>query len=162
MLNHCPAHNRGVLARHNAIVERIKTAASTEILFVAENREVLEGDHTRPGLLLVHQRTAFIVDATIVCEHRQTSFEEARARKISKYTEMRQSLARTSDKVEIVPFLIGSLGSWDPKNESSLAKLCTRRYVHLCVSDTIPWSRDLYIEHVTGNFKRVSPSLLGL
>lgn len=58
-LNHCPAHNRGILARHNAIVERIKVAASTKMRLVAENREVLEGDHTRPDLLLVHQRTAF-------------------------------------------------------------------------------------------------------
>lgn len=94
---------------------------------VAENREVLEGDHTRPDLLLVQQRTAFIVDVTVVFENRQTAFEEARARKISRYTDMKQSLARTYDKVEIVPFVIGSLGSWDPKNESFMAKLCTRR-----------------------------------
>lgn len=60
---------------------------------IAENREVSEGVHTRPDLLLVHQRTAFIVDESIVFENRRTAFEEARARKNAKWTDMRQSIA---------------------------------------------------------------------
>lgn len=52
VLNHCPAHNRAILLRHNVILDRIKTAASTKMRLIAENRKMLEGDHTRPDLLL--------------------------------------------------------------------------------------------------------------
>lgn len=123
---------------------------------IAEDRDVIENMHIRPDLLLVKQRTAYIIDVYIVFENRKAAFDEARARKMNKYMNLQQNLLQTYDKVEIVPFLIGSLGSWDPLNEGFLAKLCSRRYGHLfrylCVSDCIRWSRDIYIELVlTGN-----------
>lgn len=113
------------------IVERIKTAALPKVRLQAENREVLEGDHTRPDLLLIDKRTDFIVDVTIAFENRANAFEEARTRKIVKYHRMQQRLRRQYDKVEIVPFIVGSLGVWDPKNETFMKKLCSRRYARL-------------------------------
>lgn len=154
VLNHCPAHNRAILARHNAVVARIKTAATRWMKGVTENREVVEGIHIRPDLLLIKKRTAYIVDVTIVFENRQAAFAEARARKEETYTKVKKSLMQTYDAVETVPFIIGSLGSWDPNNERFLSQLCTRTYArlfrHPCVSDTIRWSRDIYVEHLTG------------
>lgn len=141
VINHCPAHNGAILARHNSIVERIKKAALPKMRLVTENREILEGVHIRPDLLLVKQTTAYVIDVTITFENRQTAFDDARARKIETYTPTVQSLLLTYDRVEIVPFIVGSLGSWDPQNEKFLAKLCTRRHAHLfrllCVSDVI-------------------------
>lgn len=64
VLNHCPVHNRAILARHNNIVERIKTAALPKMRLIAEDREILEGVHIRSDLLLVHQRSAYIIDVT--------------------------------------------------------------------------------------------------
>ncbi|GBN19286.1 hypothetical protein AVEN_269400-1 [Araneus ventricosus] len=56
--------------------------------------------------------------------------------------------------VEIIPFVMGSCGTWDPQNDSFMRNLCSRSYLKLfqklCVSDTLRWSRDLFIEHVTG------------
>lgn len=49
---------------------------------IAENRTVLGGCMIRPDLLLVHQRTSYIVDVTIAFENRIQAFEEARARKL--------------------------------------------------------------------------------
>lgn len=121
---------------------------------VAQDREVVENLHIRPDLLLVKRRTAFIIDVSIVFENRKLAFEEARTRKMNKYRPLQQNLLGTYDKVEIIPFLIDSLGSWDPQNETFMTKLCSRKYAHLyrylCVSDCIRWSRDIYIEHLTG------------
>ncbi|EMP28244.1 Tetratricopeptide repeat protein 34 [Chelonia mydas] len=52
--------------------------------------------------------------------------------------------------------IVGALGAWDPCNECVL-RTCGigRQYAqlmqHLMVSDTIRWSRDIYIEHITGH-----------
>lgn len=118
VLNHCPQHNRAIMSRHNPIVARIKTAASAKMRLMAEDREVLEGVHTRPDLFLVHQRTAFIVDVTIVFENRRTAFEEAHARKNTKYIDIRQSLLQS---YELKSFPLSS-ALWDlgtPKMTSS-------------------------------------------
>ncbi|KAK3918817.1 Retrovirus-related Pol polyprotein from type-1 retrotransposable element R2 [Frankliniella fusca] len=50
--------------------------------------------------------------------------------------------------------VVGSLGSWDPSNESSMALLGIpekrRKTVKkLIISDVIRWSRDIYVEHVS-------------
>ncbi|GFY73421.1 retrovirus-related Pol polyprotein from type-1 retrotransposable element R2 [Trichonephila inaurata madagascariensis] len=58
------------------------------------------------------------------------------------------------DLVYIVPIVVGSLGAWDPENDVFLRKVATNRYLavlrKLCVSDCIRWSRDIYIQHLTG------------
>ncbi|GIY49362.1 retrovirus-related Pol polyprotein from type-1 retrotransposable element R2 [Caerostris extrusa] len=55
----------------------------------------------------------------------------------------------------VIPFVVGSFGSWYPPNGSFLWKFCAKSYINmfrkLCVSDTIRWSRDIYIEHLTGH-----------
>ncbi|GFW64533.1 hypothetical protein TNCV_3513551 [Trichonephila clavipes] len=53
-----------------------------------------------------------------------------------------------------MPIVVGSLGAWDTGNNSFLRKVATNRYLatlrKLCVSDCIRWSRDIYIQHLTG------------
>lgn len=50
--------------------------------------------------------------------------------------------------------VVGSLGSWDPANDPVLKQLGVplnkmKALKRKCVSDTIRWSRDMYVEHVT-------------
>lgn len=56
-------------------MDRIKIAAEKKLRLIAENRTVIEGYPLRPDLLLVHQRTAYIVDVTIPFENRAQAFE---------------------------------------------------------------------------------------
>ncbi|GFY51831.1 retrovirus-related Pol polyprotein from type-1 retrotransposable element R2 [Trichonephila inaurata madagascariensis] len=57
-------------------------------------------------------------------------------------------------QVHIVPIVVGSLGAWDPENDVFLRKVATNRYLvvlrKLYVFDCIRWSRDIYIQHLTG------------
>lgn len=51
--------------------------------------------------------------------------------------------------------IVGALGSWDPPNEPTLKALrISPRYCRMnrkfIISDTIRWSRDIYVEHLTG------------
>ncbi|GFT04973.1 hypothetical protein NPIL_48861 [Nephila pilipes] len=50
--------------------------------------------------------------------------------------------------------VVGSLGSWDPSNDAALAQMgVSKKYAKimrkLICSDTIRWSRDIYIQHLT-------------
>ncbi|GIY44230.1 uncharacterized protein CDAR_27071 [Caerostris darwini] len=62
---------------------------------------------------------------------------------------------KTGVKATVIPFVVGALGSWYPPNDVFLRKFCAKSYLNLfrklCVSDTIRWSRDIYIEHLTGH-----------
>ena len=60
-------------------------------------------------------------------------------------------------------FVVGALGSWDPRNEAMLRLLRVgNQYAammrRLIVSDTISWSRDIYVEHVSGIRQYLAPS----
>ncbi|GFX15770.1 hypothetical protein TNCV_1060921 [Trichonephila clavipes] len=57
--------------------------------------------------------------------------------------------------IEIHPFVVGALSEWVVRNDVLMRRLCAPSYVALfrkfCVSDSIRWSRDIYIEHMTGH-----------
>lgn len=57
-------------------------------------------------------------------------------------------------EVTVVPFIVGSLGSWDPRNEVFTKRICSHSYAtlirKLCVSDVIGYTRDIYTEHIGG------------
>jgi hypothetical protein len=57
--------------------------------------------------------------------------------------------------VHLDAIIVGALGGWDPDNEATLRTLrISKRYCKMMrryiVSDTIRWSRDIYIEHLSG------------
>jgi len=52
-------------------------------------------------------------------------------------------------------FIVGALGEWDPANEMVIRHLrlgyqYSKLMRKLMVSDTVRWSRDIYVEHITG------------
>ena len=105
-------------------------------------------------------KSVVICDVTVPFENRWT--EDARARKIAKYSPLAEELQRQGYRVVVTAFVIGALGSWDPRNEAVLSLLRVGpQYAammrRLVVSDTIRWSRDIYVEHVSGIRQYLAP-----
>ncbi|XP_022166275.1 uncharacterized protein LOC111030878 [Myzus persicae] len=154
VVDHCMRYTALYLARHNAIVTRIKKAASTKFEVLSEN-QVVGNQGLRPDLVLKKGPNIYIVDVTVPFDNRLAAFEAAAAEKKSKYEHLRTELAAQHGcEVLVMPFIVGALGSWDPGNDIFMKVLCSRSYAtlmrKLCVSDTIAASRDVYIEHLTG------------
>ncbi|XP_054720777.1 uncharacterized protein LOC129230404 [Uloborus diversus] len=152
VLEHCMRNSAAYQRRHNAIVDRIKKAAATRFTILGENQQV-DPSNLRPDLVLQKGSTVLILDVTIPFENRLAAFETARQAKLQKYQPTAEFFKSSFANVQIVPVLVGALGTWDPKNDKCLQSLCSRSYLKLmrklCVSDTISWSRDIYTEHIT-------------
>ncbi|EMP40592.1 hypothetical protein UY3_02192 [Chelonia mydas] len=112
----------------------------------------------RPDIVVTDkaQKKIILVDITISFENRTPAFCEARARKLEKYAPLADTLRAKGYEVQMDALIVGALGAWDTCNERVLrtcrigqcyAQLMRR----LMVSDTIQWSRDIYIEHITGH-----------
>ena len=154
VLNHCMRYSAAYTLRHNAIVDRIKTAAAARFTTIGENIS-LDNSGLRPDLVLKRNNEVFIVDVTIPFENRLQALTSAAAAKLEKYQPLAERLKRQYNyrKVSVVPFIVGSLGSWWTGNDPFMRKLCSRSYAELmrrlCVADTIRWSRDIYVQHIT-------------
>ena len=75
---------------------------------------------------------------------------------MEKYEPLVLELTEKGYDVEMDALVVGSLGAWDPANERTLRILkIGRRYSRLMrkliSSEAIQWSRDIYIQHVTGH-----------
>jgi len=79
------------LARHNAIVARIKKAASMKFKFLFEN-QVLGDQGLRPDLVLMKGFNIFVVDVTVPFDNRLEAFKVA-AEKSAKYEQFRAGLS---------------------------------------------------------------------
>ncbi|XP_025412431.1 uncharacterized protein T26G10.4-like [Sipha flava] len=154
VVNHCMRYTALYMARHNAVIARIKKAAVRKFEVLSEN-QVIGSRGLRLDLVLRKGPKIYIIDATIVFENRLPAFQAAAEDKKTKYEELRSEIAAQHlAEVTVVPFIVGSLGAWDPDNDSFLRLLCSRSYgkllQKLCVSETIKFTRSIYIEHITG------------
>jgi len=79
----------------------------------------------RPDLVIRHKpsKSVVICDVTVPFENRWTAFEDARTRKIAKYSPLAEELQRRGYRVIVTAFIVGALGSWDPRNEAVLRLL---------------------------------------
>jgi len=101
----------------------------------------------------------YIVDVSIPFDNRLAAFKAARDARMAKYEGLAAELGGDGQQQsEVVSFIVGALGSWDPNNNAFPTKLCNRSYAKkmrkLCVSETIGFSRDIYTEHLTGTQQR--------
>ena len=159
VINHCGVHSAAIQLRHDAVLHRLWRACRLPgEARVNQRVEGVQGElrELRPDLVVRHElsKSVVICDVTIPFENRSESFDEARARKVAKYAALAEELHRQGYRVAVTAFVVGALGSWDPRNEAVLAMLrIGSRYAHLMrrlmVSDTIRWSRDIYVEHVS-------------
>ena len=96
-----------------------------------------------------------IVDVTMPFENKYEAFEDARREKRAKYDHMKRHFEEEGFEVFLEGFAVGPLGGWDPANEHTMNRLgISCKYSglmrKLMCSDAIKWSRDIYVEHVTG------------
>lgn len=160
VLGHCGVHSGAIQLRHDAVLHRLwKACRLPGEVRVNQRVEGIQGElgELRPDLVVRHElsKSVVICDVTIPFENRYAAFEEARARKVIKYSALAEELHRLGYRVAVTSFVVGALGSWDPANESVLGLLrVSPKYAllmrRLMVSDTIRWSRDIYVEHVSG------------
>ncbi|GFT18732.1 retrovirus-related Pol polyprotein from type-1 retrotransposable element R2 [Trichonephila clavipes] len=154
VLNHCKAYSAAWQMRHNNIVRRIKTAVAYNGTILSENQAV-RPTSLRPDLVATVGNTLYIIDVIIPFENGKNSFVAAAQRKIEKYSPLIPIFNEMGyESIQIIPIIVGALGAWDPANDRFLRKVATKSYLKtlkkLCVSDTIRWSRDIYIQHLTG------------
>lgn len=149
----CQTHSTAWKHRHDAVVQRLANAIPPSLGTVCLNRAVADtGSQLRPDIVVRDDAKKIImVDVTIPFENRREAMTVARERKHQKYTPLAESLRAQGYEVAIHALLVGALGAWDPQNEAVL-RACRvgRNYAKLMrklmVSDTIRWSRDIYIE----------------
>ena len=109
----------------------------------------------RPGLVVTNEvdRKVMFVDVAISFENRFEALEAARQEKMGKRQQLAYELREKGYTVDLNVLVVGSLGTWDPANETTLQMLEIRgssaeRMRKLIVSETIRCSRDIYAEHI--------------
>ncbi|XP_037067956.1 uncharacterized protein LOC119089394 [Pollicipes pollicipes] len=157
VLNHCRPHSAALQRRHNAILARLERAvprfAGTD---VRVNRRVPGTESAlRPDLVVTRGAHVSLVDVTVSFENRLAALRAAGDEKVAKYAGLVAELRRQGKHASVHALVIGSLGTWYRGNEETLRHLrVSRVYARLMrklmVSDTLRWSRDVYVEHVTG------------
>ncbi|GBN97327.1 hypothetical protein AVEN_34546-1 [Araneus ventricosus] len=154
VLNHCKGRSRGWQLRHNSISDRLKQALLFDGCALISENQSIGPDNLHPDLVFRKGNDIFIIDVTCPFENRLEAFSDARKHKLDKYAPLIPYFANMGLNASIIPILVGALGSWDPKNNAFLKKHMSRsfryKFEKLCVSETICWSRDIYVEHVTG------------
>ncbi|XP_035205576.1 uncharacterized protein LOC118180617 [Stegodyphus dumicola] len=153
VLNHCMRYSAAYQSRHNAVMDRVHKAAGSRWNLLSAN-QVFPGTNLRPDLVLCKDRSAIVIDVTISFENRLSAFSSAREDKITKYRPVVDLLKRDFADVRSYAFVVGSLGAWDKENDKLLRRLCSNKYANLLrklvVSETIRYSRNIYVEHLTG------------
>ncbi|XP_069176419.1 uncharacterized protein [Procambarus clarkii] len=155
---HCMTYSDAYRRRHNALVDRIKTAAlGRHWKVTAENQRVPRADSVlKPDLVIEKDNELLIIDVTCPFENTEAAFTEARTEKEMKYADLAAEMRALPryNRVTVHAFIVGPLGSYDPHNERLMKRLASKKYLatfrKLCVSDAIRWSRMRYIEHITG------------
>ncbi|CAM5100326.1 unnamed protein product [Natator depressus] len=153
------AHSRAWQLCHNAIQNRLVKAIAPRLGEVAVNCVIPGTDSPlRPDVVVTNetQKKIILVDITVPFENRTPAFREAQARKLEKYAPLADTLRAKGYEVQLDALIVGALGAWDPCNERVLrtcgiGRCYARLMRRLMVWDTIRWSRDIYIEHITGH-----------
>ena len=154
VLNHCHYNLGMVRDRHNSILERIVRAVP-EHMGTKMKEQPLPGTSgaNRPDLTIISpdESSAFIVEVCCPFEGSPTALEDAARSKVEKYQPLRQTLLQRYTSVEVLPFIVGSLGSWYPPNDRVLSRLHIGwRYAslmrRLCVVSAIAGSQTIWYQ----------------
>ncbi|KAL5509813.1 hypothetical protein EMCRGX_G005243 [Ephydatia muelleri] len=152
VLNHCHANLGLVRERHNAILDRIVRAVPPS-LGTKYKEQAIPGTtgNNRPDLTIISpdESTVTIVDVSCPFEGSPLALEEAAKTKLMKYEPLKQHLLQTYNSVTILPFIVGSLGSWYPANDRVLSSLrIGRKYASLmrklCVVSAVAGSQNIW------------------
>ena len=99
-------------------------------------------------------KTIKSIDLTIPFENRWEALQAARQGKICKYRPLVGQLESKGYAVDLDAFIVGSIGGWHNNNDRVIDSLIiSLRYAelmrNLMISNTIRWTRDIYVEHVS-------------
>ncbi|XP_045470622.1 uncharacterized protein T26G10.4-like [Harmonia axyridis] len=158
VLNHCRIHSAAWQKRHNAVQDRLVKSIPDRMGTVHVNRQVpLVASNLRPDIVIVNEMESrvAIIDVTIPFENEPQALIRARELKLEKYAGLAEDLRARGFETTVDALIVGALGTWDQENEAVLRRCGTSlKYAtlmrRLMCSDVIRWSRDIYIEHVTG------------
>ncbi|XP_034245769.1 uncharacterized protein LOC117647903 [Thrips palmi] len=157
VLCHCQRLSQGWRNRHSTVVQHLVDAMPEHRRqhLRLERTVVGSGSNLKPDIVVrdtVHN-VATIIDVACPFENRRTALATTREHKINKYKALETYLEGQGFTVILDAVVVGALGSWDPRNQRALAALGVKETNTLkqkIVSDVIKWSRDIYVEHVSG------------
>ena len=140
--------------------ERLAAASSlTDELRLNQRVQGVGGDLValRPDIVVTHELsiTVVIVEVIVPFENSFAALEAARVEKLQKYQPLADALRGRGYDVHVDGFVVGALGAWHPNNDGLASfLLVSSRYASflrlLMVSEPIAWSRDMYVEQVSG------------
>lgn len=165
VLNHCPFNLGMARERHNAILERIVRAVP-EFLGTKMKEQPIPGTtgDNRPDLTIISPCGTRVTLVEVSCpfEGTPTALEDAAKHKVTKYEPLRQQLLQTYAEVTVLPFIVGSLGSWYPPNDHVLSHLHIGwRYAslmrRLCVVSAISGSQTIWYNSMCTRRHRPPP-----
>ncbi|KRZ73623.1 hypothetical protein T10_7219, partial [Trichinella papuae] len=158
ILQHCrqfsaPAYQ----ARHDAVQGRLETVMRRRFPNLRVNRALPEiGSNKRPDLVVVDEdaRSVILLDVAIVFENTAAAFVDARIRKWAHYEKEILAYRLQGYSVTYDAIVVGSLGTWDPKNDAILKRIgvVSERYLRLMkvlvVSEMLEHSSRIYRRHL--------------
>ncbi|KAG5871525.1 hypothetical protein JTB14_028588 [Gonioctena quinquepunctata] len=158
VLNHCRIHAAAWQRRHNAVQDRLVKAVPQRLGTISINRQVPNtNSNLRPDIVVINENESkiTIVDVSIPFENESQALSRARQAELKKYNGIAEELRAQGYETSVDAFIVGALGTWDPENEEVLRKCgVSQRYATLMrrrmCSDDIKWSRDIYVELLTG------------
>ena len=159
VLNHCVrAHREACQLRHDVLLERLKQATPLSPGDeVRVNQQVPGHDsRDRPDLVVTRGNVVTLLDVTVAFENRPEALRAAAVHKVTKYASLVEHFRRQGKTASVDALVLGPLVTWVRSNDATLRQLRVRRAYarlmrRLMVSDTLKWSRDVYIEHITGS-----------
>ncbi|XP_044758242.1 uncharacterized protein LOC123316299 [Coccinella septempunctata] len=139
-------------------VYRLVKAIPARMGVIHVNKRVPGSDSAlRPDIVVVDETRSrlTVVDVAIPFEGGPLALERARDAKLAKYAALAEEMRAKGWETTVDALIVGALGSWDQANEPVLKRCAVSpRYAtlmrRLMCSDTIRWSRDIYVEHVSG------------
>ena len=159
VLNHCLGHHREAYQlRHDALLTRLQRATPVFAGDIVRINQRVPGCDSplRPDLVVTRGDQVIMADVTVAFENRPEALRAAAEEKVSKYSGLVDELRQQGKQASVHALVVGSLGTWFRGNEGTLRRLRVSRVYarlmrRLMVSDTLRWSRDVYIEHITGS-----------
>ena len=152
VLCHCPTNMVQIRERHNNVLNRLTKAV--RFGFVRVDQQVPgTSDQSRPDLVIEENNDVTVIDVTCPFDNGPTALSEAEKSKVEKYQHLIPHYSAIGKKCKVLAFVIGSLGTWHPKNEEVLNTLrmtisYRKLFRKLCCSDVIKGSAEVYYGHV--------------
>ena len=151
---HCQPNMQVITKRHNKIQDRL-TSTIHRGTFTVDKPVPGAPGHNRPDIVVTDGNKVSIIDITCPFENGEEALIQAANRKVSKYSYLIDFFQAKGLQAKVFGFVVGALGGWYQENDKVLDELqISMRYRplfrKLCCADAIQISRDIYVEHLTG------------